>query len=149
MRNKSVHSCRFIYHAQFHCIMTRLNRLFKIEFERGKLEKSRNHIVMMFRRNIVALPRPSSNEHGWIIVGLERPFFFKLTWQRRPNPEANNLRLTNPWLSYKSSPGIFSARAIWTRNHMIIGRDLYHYRGATTKDTKTFFTQCLWNRKKS
>ena len=35
MKNKSVHSCRFVHHAKFHCIMTTLNKLFKIEFERG------------------------------------------------------------------------------------------------------------------
>ena len=42
MKNKSVHSCRFVHHAKFHCIMAMLNRLFKIEFERGGLEKSLN-----------------------------------------------------------------------------------------------------------
>ena len=36
MKNKSVHSCRFGHHAKFHCIMTTLNRLFKIEFQRGE-----------------------------------------------------------------------------------------------------------------
>ena len=42
MMNKSVQNCRFVHHAKFHCIMTTLNRLFKIEFERGGgLEKSR------------------------------------------------------------------------------------------------------------
>ena len=35
MRNKSVENCRFVHHAKFHCIMTTLNRLFSIEFERG------------------------------------------------------------------------------------------------------------------
>ena len=40
MKNKSVHSCRFVHHAKFHCIMTTLKRLFKIEFEREALEKS-------------------------------------------------------------------------------------------------------------
>ena len=35
MKNKSVQNCRFVHHAKFHCIMTTLNRLFKIEFERG------------------------------------------------------------------------------------------------------------------
>ena len=39
MENKSVHSCRFVQHAKFHCIMTTLNKLFKIEFERGKTGK--------------------------------------------------------------------------------------------------------------
>ena len=41
MKNKSVHSCWFIHHAKFHCMMTTLNKLFKFEFERGELEKSR------------------------------------------------------------------------------------------------------------
>ena len=44
MKNKSVQNCRFVHHAKFHCIMTTLNKLFKIEFERwggGELEKSR------------------------------------------------------------------------------------------------------------
>ena len=40
MKSKSVHSCRFVQHAKIHCIMTTLNKLFKIEFERGELEKS-------------------------------------------------------------------------------------------------------------
>ena len=41
MKNKSVHSCRFVHHAKLHCIMTTLNRLFKIEIQRGgELEKS-------------------------------------------------------------------------------------------------------------
>ena len=35
MKHKSVHSCRFFHHAKFHCIMTTLNQLFKIEFEGG------------------------------------------------------------------------------------------------------------------
>ena len=34
MKNKSVQNCRFVHHAQLHCIVTTLNRLFKIEFER-------------------------------------------------------------------------------------------------------------------
>ena len=34
MKNKSVHSCRFVHQATFHCIMTTLNKLFKFEFER-------------------------------------------------------------------------------------------------------------------
>ena len=34
MKNKSVQNCRFFHHAKFHCIMTTLNKLFKIEFER-------------------------------------------------------------------------------------------------------------------
>ena len=42
MKNKSVHSCRFVHHAKFHCIMTTLKTLFEIKFERGELEKSRN-----------------------------------------------------------------------------------------------------------
>ena len=35
MKNKSVQNCRFVDHAKFDCIMTTLNRLFKIELERG------------------------------------------------------------------------------------------------------------------
>ena len=43
MKNKYVHSCQFVHHAKFHCIMTTLIKLFKIEFETGgKLEKSLN-----------------------------------------------------------------------------------------------------------
>ena len=34
MKNKSVRNCRFVHHAKFHGIMTTLNRLFKIEFEK-------------------------------------------------------------------------------------------------------------------
>ena len=40
MKNKSVHSCQFVHHAKFHCIMATLKKLFKVEFERGELEKS-------------------------------------------------------------------------------------------------------------
>ena len=40
MKNKSVQNCQFVHYANFHCSMTRLNRLFKIEFERGELEKN-------------------------------------------------------------------------------------------------------------
>ena len=40
MKNKSVHCCRFVHHAKFHCIMTSLNKLFKIELKGGGLEKS-------------------------------------------------------------------------------------------------------------
>ena len=43
MKNKSVQNCRFVHHAKFHCNLTTLNKLFKIEFERlggGELEKS-------------------------------------------------------------------------------------------------------------
>ena len=35
MKNKSVQNCRFVHHAKFRCIMTMLNRIFSIEFERG------------------------------------------------------------------------------------------------------------------
>ena len=34
MKNKSVQNCRFVHHAKFHCNLTTLNKLFKIEFER-------------------------------------------------------------------------------------------------------------------
>ena len=37
--------CRFAHHAKFHCNMTMLYKLFKIEFERGELEKSRFYKV--------------------------------------------------------------------------------------------------------
>ena len=39
MKNKYVHSCRFAYLAKIHCIMTTLNGLLKIEFEKGENEK--------------------------------------------------------------------------------------------------------------
>ena len=35
MKNKSVQNCRFVHHAKCHCFMTTLNRLFKIEIQRG------------------------------------------------------------------------------------------------------------------
>ena len=35
MKKKSVQNCRFVHHAKLHCIVATLNRLFKIEFERG------------------------------------------------------------------------------------------------------------------
>ena len=45
MKNKFVHNCRFIHHAKFHCNITMLFKVFKIDFERGKLEKSPNVLV--------------------------------------------------------------------------------------------------------
>ena len=36
MKNKSFQNCRFVHQAKFPCIMTTLNRLFKIEFARGR-----------------------------------------------------------------------------------------------------------------
>ena len=45
MKNKFVHNCQFVHHAKFYCNMTTLNKLFKVEFDRGGggggLEKSR------------------------------------------------------------------------------------------------------------
>ena len=40
MKNKSVHSCRFVHHAKLHCLMTTLSNLFKIEFERGNWKRA-------------------------------------------------------------------------------------------------------------
>ena len=40
MKNKSVQNCRFVHIAKFHCFMTTLNRLFKMKFKGGGLEKS-------------------------------------------------------------------------------------------------------------
>ena len=40
MKIKSVQNCRFVHHAKFHCIMTMLNRLFSIEFERGDWKRA-------------------------------------------------------------------------------------------------------------
>ena len=42
MKNKSVHSCRFVHQAKFHCIMTTLKKLYKIKFERGETGKEPN-----------------------------------------------------------------------------------------------------------
>ena len=42
---KSVHSCRFVHHAKFHCIIITLNKLFKIEFERGETGKEAFYVV--------------------------------------------------------------------------------------------------------
>ena len=51
MKNKSVHSCRFVHHAKFHCIMTTLNKLFKVEFERGGTGKEpKNEVVLLIIR---------------------------------------------------------------------------------------------------
>ena len=59
MKNKFVHNCRFVHHAKFHCNMTMLYNLFKIDFERGggKLEKSPD----IFGRNIANLGRFGRN----------------------------------------------------------------------------------------
>ena len=35
MKNKSVQNCRFVHHAKFHCIMTTLNKLFKLNLKGG------------------------------------------------------------------------------------------------------------------
>ena len=40
MKNKSVQNCRFVHHTKFHCIVTTLIRLFKIEFERGNWKRA-------------------------------------------------------------------------------------------------------------
>ena len=44
---QSVHNCQFVHHANFHCIMTTLNKVFKNAFEGGGggggLEKSRRN----------------------------------------------------------------------------------------------------------
>ena len=59
MKNKSVHSCQFVHHLKFHWIMTTLNKLFKIDFERGELEKSRivisNHKLILLKPEKVDL----------------------------------------------------------------------------------------------
>ena len=39
MKNKSVHSGRFVHHVKFCCIMITLNKLFKIELEKGETGK--------------------------------------------------------------------------------------------------------------
>ena len=51
MKNKSVHSWRFVHHAKFHCIMTTLNKLFKIEFERGELERSQ-YVIVIYQQGV-------------------------------------------------------------------------------------------------
>ena len=53
MKNKSVHSCRFFHHAKFHCIITTLNKLFKVEFESGQLEKSQKILKVPSNRNLI------------------------------------------------------------------------------------------------
>ena len=45
MKNKSVQNCGFVHHAKFHCIMTTLNKLFKIEFERGGTGKEPGCVI--------------------------------------------------------------------------------------------------------
>ena len=45
INNKSDQNCRFVHHAKFHCIMTTFNRLFKIQFGRGELEKSQKFFL--------------------------------------------------------------------------------------------------------
>ena len=46
MKNKSVHNCQFVHHANFHCIMTTLNKVFKNAFERGGNWKRADFFVM-------------------------------------------------------------------------------------------------------
>ena len=57
MKNKSVHSCRFVHHAKFHCIMTTFNKLFKIEFERGNWKTPK-------RSNILPVSQLSINREN-------------------------------------------------------------------------------------
>ena len=45
MKNKSVQNCRFFHDTKFHCIMKTLNRLLKIEFERGGTGKEPIHFL--------------------------------------------------------------------------------------------------------
>ena len=51
MKNKSVHNCRFVQHAKFHCIMTTLNKLFKFEFESEGENWKKNHRIFCAARN--------------------------------------------------------------------------------------------------
>ena len=49
MKNKSVQLCQFVHHAKFRCIMTTLNKLFKIDFERwgGNRKRAKIGIVLV------------------------------------------------------------------------------------------------------
>ena len=42
MKVQCVQSCRLVHHAKFHIIMTTLNKLFKMELERGETVKEPN-----------------------------------------------------------------------------------------------------------
>ena len=62
MKNKSDHSCRFFHHAKFHCIIATLNKLFKIEFERGETGKELTFCLIktIFHKAFHSLRRCSS-----------------------------------------------------------------------------------------
>ena len=51
MKNKSVHNCQFVHHANFHCIMTTLNKVSKMNLKGGGLEKSRKINSSSVRKN--------------------------------------------------------------------------------------------------
>ena len=50
MKNKSVQMCQCVHHVKFRCIMTTLNKLFKIEFERwgGETGKEPSRRIQTF-----------------------------------------------------------------------------------------------------
>ena len=73
MKNKSVHSCRFVHHVKFHCIMTTLTR--------GPAESWRDlfdyfnidyfKIVLKFQVSQVdsALPTQKSEREAYAFIG--------------------------------------------------------------------------------
>ena len=63
MKNKFVQNCRFVHHAKFHCIMTTLNRLFKIEFERGGGTGKEPKTQIWFKNFIASLKEPKRIAH--------------------------------------------------------------------------------------
>ena len=57
MKSKSIHSCRFLLLAKFHCIMTTLNKLIEIEFERGLGETGKEPELEHLKRTISKFKR--------------------------------------------------------------------------------------------
>ena len=56
MKNKSVHNCQFIHYANFHCIMTTLNKVFKNAFEKGGTGKEPTKVGKTIVQKFFSLP---------------------------------------------------------------------------------------------
>ena len=71
MKNKSVQNCRFVHHAKLHCIVTTLNRLFKIEFERGDWKRAKFRHLSVFLFSCVHY---SFRTDSWLCFEFNNPF---------------------------------------------------------------------------
>ena len=66
MKNKYVQNCRFVHHAKFHCIMTTLDRLFKIKFERGGTRKEPIQAQENQEQEVKSMDPNDPNREFWL-----------------------------------------------------------------------------------